>query len=435
MSTRLLVPAVLFACCLAAVPGPEASAQPSCPESKSRLVQRTYQVADLVVPLNSSAAPALVPTCIDSPFLSVSSTARTTAGTSTQQELIELITSTVAPKSWAAKGGQGTIDYFPLGMSLVINQTPDVQEQIVDLLQTLRRLQDIEVAVEVRVLVVGDDYCQRLGVGIDADAKEPGKPNVTFLNDKQFSALMEASRGDARTSVMQMPKLTMFNGQIATFQCLESQHYLTGVEAKWNGDRVLTLPKNEAFETGLKLSLQPAVSADNHHVRLRLTGKLTSLVSDPVPLSPVASTIQPEAGGASDGQPVLFTQFIQLPRFFTLNVDKTLVIADGGTALLSGWKRQRDTHAEHAVPVLSDLPFLGELFKNVEHGHITEQVMLLVTPRIIINEEEEIIKTGVISKPALVQDCAAVHPGEACTPEPCAEEARPAGVKTMPHAQ
>ena len=51
------------------------------------------------------------------------------------QQLINLITNTIAPESWNSLGGPGTIDYFPLGMALVINQTPDIQEQIADLLQ------------------------------------------------------------------------------------------------------------------------------------------------------------------------------------------------------------------------------------------------------------------------------------------------------------
>ena len=64
-------------------------------------------------------------------------------------------------------GGPGTIDYFPLTMSLVINQTPDIQEQIADLLAALRRLQDQEVAVEVRFISIADDFFERIGVNFN----------------------------------------------------------------------------------------------------------------------------------------------------------------------------------------------------------------------------------------------------------------------------
>jgi hypothetical protein len=57
----------------------------------------------------------------------------------TEESLMQLITSTVEPGSWSERGGPGTIEYHPLTMSLVINQTPDVQERVADLLAALRR--------------------------------------------------------------------------------------------------------------------------------------------------------------------------------------------------------------------------------------------------------------------------------------------------------
>ena len=60
-------------------------------------------------------------------------------------------------------------------MALVINQTPDIQEQIADLLAALRRLQDQEVAVEVRLISVSEDFFERIGVNF----------NVNILNNSQ----------------------------------------------------------------------------------------------------------------------------------------------------------------------------------------------------------------------------------------------------------
>src|SRR5262249_54932637 len=78
-----------------------------------------------------------------------------------EEVLIKLIMNTVEPRSWAEMGGTGTIDYFPNTMALVINQTPDIQDQIAELLDSLRRLQDQEVAVEIRFITVTDDFFER----------------------------------------------------------------------------------------------------------------------------------------------------------------------------------------------------------------------------------------------------------------------------------
>lgn len=56
----------------------------------------------------------------------------------TEDELIRLITTKIAPDSWASVGGPGVVQYFPLGMSLVVNQTRDVQEQVQQRLAAIR---------------------------------------------------------------------------------------------------------------------------------------------------------------------------------------------------------------------------------------------------------------------------------------------------------
>jgi hypothetical protein len=62
---------------------------------------------------------------------------------SEEETLIRLIVNTVAPRTWSEKGGDGTVEYYPLAHSLVVNQTPDVQDQVADLLTALRRLEDL----------------------------------------------------------------------------------------------------------------------------------------------------------------------------------------------------------------------------------------------------------------------------------------------------
>src|SRR5207248_368365 len=85
-------------------------------------------------------------------------------GQTMEDVLIATIKNTIAPQSWSVMGGPGTIDYFPLAMALVINQTPDIQEQIAELLAALRRLQDVEVTIEMRLITVAEDFYERIGV-------------------------------------------------------------------------------------------------------------------------------------------------------------------------------------------------------------------------------------------------------------------------------
>ena len=79
------------------------------------------------------------------------------------QSLIELIQQTVAPQSWNTVGGQGAIQPFATNLSIVVSQTQEVHDEIADLLQQLRRLQDLQVAIEVRFIKLSDTFFERIG--------------------------------------------------------------------------------------------------------------------------------------------------------------------------------------------------------------------------------------------------------------------------------
>ncbi len=95
--------------------------------------------------------------------------------------LIELITSTIQPTTWDEVGGAGSIAPFETNLSRVVSQTQDVHEEIVDLLEQLRRLQDLQVTIEVRFITLNDDFFERIGVDFDFDISDnidPAEINV-----------------------------------------------------------------------------------------------------------------------------------------------------------------------------------------------------------------------------------------------------------------
>ena len=80
---------------------------------------------------------------------------------------------------------------------------------------------------------------------------------------------------------------------------------------------------------------------------------------------------------------------VQLPAFQFIAVVTTVSVPDGGTVLLGGIKRLSEGRNEIGVPLLSKVPYVNRLFRNVGIGRETDSLMMMVTPRIIIQEEEE----------------------------------------------
>jgi type II secretory pathway component GspD/PulD (secretin) len=382
----------------------------------------------------------------------------------TEEVLIKLIMNTVEPRSWAEMGGTGTIDYFPNTMALVINQTPDIQDQVTELLDSLRRLQDQEVAVEIRFITVTEDFFERIGVNFNlnfvnrhngtrfqqelttgvfqpdpfinkfqpsnfltglqpsgtftpdlniplnvntfAQAVPPfgGYPGVpgfggidfglAFLSDIQVFLFMEAVQGDKRTNVMQAPKLSMFNGQTASLNVNDTQFFLSSVNVQPMMGIFTYTPIVQPFPFGVQLTMQAVITADRRFVRMSLAPTLTNLATPDVELFPIVVPIFPNLDGTFTGNPVVLTQFIQQPRITTVSVQTTVAVPDGGTVLMGGLKRLSEGRNEFGPPVLSKIPFINRLFKNVGYGRSTESLLIMVTPRIIIQEEEEERQTG-----------------------------------------
>ncbi len=325
--------------------------------------------------------------------------ARVAPPTQTQERmLIDLITRTINPKTWSDLGGPGTIEYFPLTMSLVINQTPDLQEQIQDLLVALRRLQDQEVAVEVKVVSISEDFFEQIGVsftmniptnsaGVAQQVSQgyipsrlisgitpagnltndlsipitnnifanqslpffgqgtgvPGYGGITmglaFLSEIQVFLFMQAAQGDSRTNVMQAPKLTLFNGQTATLTVSESAPFVSNVTATVQNGLVLFTPIVTPLTTGVSLTLQAVISGDRRFVRLSLMPSFSVPVPGPVNLFPIVVPVFPISPiGPGSPSPIVFTQYIHLPVFNTILVGTTVMVPDGGTVVLGGLK-------------------------------------------------------------------------------------------------
>jgi Flp pilus assembly secretin CpaC len=132
---------------------------------------------------------------------------------------------------------------------------------------------------------------------------------------------------------------------------------------------------------------------------MSLTPTLSNLVNGEVLLFPVVTPIFPLFDGTATGQPVVFTQFVQQPHLTSVAVLTTVAVPDGGTVLMGGLKRLSEGRNEFGPPVLSKIPYLNRLFKNVGFGKSTESLLIMVTPRILIQAEEEEKQTGYRPEP------------------------------------
>jgi general secretion pathway protein D len=336
-----------------------------------------------------------------------------------QKELIDLVKTTIQPTRWDDQGGPCTIEFWPLTGALVVNAPPDMQEQIADLLAAVRRLCAAEVAVELRFVTMADCFYDRLKA--DVDLKDHKDSSPVSLDDDKVRELLEMAQREQRTSIMQAPRMTLFNGQAATLHIIDAQRFTTGVTVRWNELGLAAYPQEELIEHGLQLGIQPTLSADRKYVHLNLDIKRASLESSHPPLIPtLLVTKRDPASGQRVGclhiypattktdcasiktkdvpglsseelkkleghEATIFTQFIQAPKFNKVSLERKLDVPEGKTAILYGWKEMIEV--SDSVPVLSRLPVVGKLYQHVRREPAT--VLVLVTPRVLVSEESE----------------------------------------------
>jgi type II secretory pathway component GspD/PulD (secretin) len=343
-------------------------------------VQKVYPVADLVVPVNGTPTSG-------SYFLAPGSPAQppTLASGTFEAHLMKLIVESIESQSWSENGGKATIDYFPIGMALVVSQTAEVHEQIAALLESLRKNADKEIGVEIRVVSLSEKMAQQLLDKHQIDCLRQtknciGTPQVIYLTDIELYQIIEELQGDRQVDVMWAPKMTLFNGQSASCQVMDSEWLPSNVQVIESGGQVAFVPQNKPVPFGINYLVQPVISGDGKSIRVQLNVNFMQL----------AGTVE----GGVPVQPAANTQRMQAPMVTTWNLDQTVTVPTDKTAVFSGWQIEREV--PWGPPVLSKIPYLNRLFSNVREPRY---MLVLVTPRVVEEPKAEETAQAVPARP------------------------------------
>ena len=231
-----------------------------------------------------------------------------------------------------------------------------------------------------------------------------------ILSDIEVFFLLQASKGSTRTNITQAPTVTMFNGQSASVSDFAARPFVTSVVPVVGDFAVAHQPIITILPDGTNLNVQAVVTADRQYVKLRLVPFFTQITEVTTftfdgtqevetTTDSVLDDLLDIVNGPDDSDEELLTSTsgitIQLPVVAMTNVSTVVSVPDGGTVLLGGIKRMSEGRNESGVPFLSNVPYINRLFRNVGIGHETSHLMMMVTPRIIIQKEIEEDAVGI----------------------------------------
>ena len=178
---------------------------------------------------------------------------------------------------------------------------------------------------------------------------------VSLSGDRRLAGIVKALESDGTIKTLASPNLVAVNGEKAKF--------LAGGEIPIpvvQGGTTNNSISIEYKEYGVKLEFEPTV-IDSGIINLRVV---------------------PEVSTPDYSRAVVLSGFL-VPAFQTRRVDTVVELKDGQSLIIGGLTNTDVRKTEHKIPLLGDLPVIGALFRNVRETIEENELVVLVSPRII----------------------------------------------------
>jgi type IV pilus assembly protein PilQ len=293
---------------------------------------------------------------------------------------------------------RGSVVVDPRTNQLFVQDTASRLEEIRRLLQRID-IQVPQVLIEARIVEADDRFSQNLGVRFGV-AKITNNAWLSSGNGASFGTNTGGTGGAGSITVgpvtvnnpnnVNLPAaglsgfnagsigLTLVNDSLTALLNLE----ISALEADGRGKivsspRVVTADKVKAvIEQGTEIPYQQATSSGATSVQFR---KATLKLE-------VTPQITPEGAVFLDVRVNKDSRGVDTqsgPAIDTKNVQTQVLVDNGGTVVLGGIFEQVERQTVTQVPLLGDIPVVGNLFKNRVRVSDRTELLIFITPRIV----------------------------------------------------
>ncbi len=244
-----------------------------------------------------------------------------------------------------------------------------------------------QVMIEAAIVEVSGDVAERLGVqlGFGAAAPPGGLAATSFGNggtslqgvlaalgatssvalstglsigaaSDDFGILVQALAQSTRARLLSTPSITTLDNESATIVVGQNVPFRTGSFAT-DGNTLTPFTTIERKDVGITMKVLPRITA----------GGIVQLVIE----QEVSSLVNANVEGAAD--------LVTNRRV----INTTVLADDGGTVVLGGLITDDTTSSQQKVPVLGDIPVLGNLFKSRNKSATQRTLFVFLRPTIL----------------------------------------------------
>ncbi len=286
---------------------------------------------------------------------------------------------------------------------------------------TAERLQDIrrmvttldvpikQVLIESRIVVVNDDFSRDLGIRLGVTALNESGTNDggQFISgtgagtDTMVNSALDNLSNTGTIFPVEVPQLSnRYNVNVPVSDAagrfalavLEADYLvdleLTALEAEGRGEivstpRVITANQKEAvIEQGVEIPYQQSASSGATTIQFKKAVLSLTVTPQITPDNNIIMDLRVHKDNVGD---IISTGGIggTVPSIDTRAVQTQVLVSDGQTVVLGGIYETERRETINKVPVLGDIPVLGNLFKSKQRIDNKAELLIFVTPRIL----------------------------------------------------
>ena len=191
----------------------------------------------------------------------------------------------------------------------------------------------------------------KLSIGTAASGLTPSDP-------KQYSGIIDALKTIGDVKILSSPRIMALNSQEARILVGTKQPYASQTSVTGDGGVVTVAETINFVDVGIKLYVTPTINRDGF----------------------VTMKIRPEV--SSTGNPYLTAKGEAVPVVSTSEAETAVMVKDGVTIIIGGLTKNEVDNEVSQVPLLGDIPVLGNLFKRTSKTATKSELVILLTPHI-----------------------------------------------------
>jgi general secretion pathway protein D len=185
-----------------------------------------------------------------------------------------------------------------------------------------------------------------------------------------FTATLQAIATAGKAQVLSRPSILARDGQMAEIVVGQSVYLPSGVSFSAVGNSATTVPTiNGTYQNvGIQLDVTPFIGANNL-VQMILQPQITSI-----------DTSTP--GQVIEGGSII-SSAVYAPNINKRSANTVVVTPDGQPVVIGGLIANEKSSNDSKIPILGDIPLLGQLFRFSAKSNQKSELLIFLTPHIV----------------------------------------------------